>query len=82
MRPDIAPGFVGDVIGYLLLFPPTRALFRIPLMRRFRDGRHGAFFASMGSAANGRFVGTFRVGDVYDATGRDAPPHDRPSLDP
>ena len=95
----LAPGFVGDVIGYVLLFPPTRArvrippirpvragrpraLFRIPLMRRFRDGRHGAFFASMGSAANGRFVGTFRVGDVYDATGRDAPPHDRPSLDP
>jgi UPF0716 protein FxsA len=32
----LTPGFVTDVFGILLLFPPTRALARIPLKRRFR----------------------------------------------
>ena len=29
----LAPGFITDVIGLLLLLPPTRALFRAPLTR-------------------------------------------------
>ncbi len=32
----LTPGFVTDVLGLLVLFPPTRALFRAVLRRRFR----------------------------------------------
>ena len=79
----LAPGFVGDVIGYLLLLPPTRALFRIPLQKRFESGKHGRLFTMAGAGGPGaRFVGTFRAGDVFDATGHEAPPSDRPRLDP
>lgn len=77
----LAPGFVGDVIAYLLLLPPTRALFRAPLVKRFARGGGGVGrFASAfaGSSGGGRFVGTFHVragGDVIDVSGRDdAPP--------
>jgi UPF0716 protein FxsA len=31
----ITPGFITDVIGLLLLFPPTRVLFRRLMVRRF-----------------------------------------------
>ena len=31
----LTPGFVTDAIGLLVLFPPTRALFRMYLRRRF-----------------------------------------------
>ena len=67
----LAPGFIGDVIAYLLLLPPTRALVRAPLMKRFENGTAG-FFATMGSAAGGRFVGTFRAGSAFDTTGHDS----------
>ena len=33
----ITPGFVTDIIGVLLLLPPTRAVFRGLLARRFRS---------------------------------------------
>ncbi|CAN5438642.1 hypothetical protein BH10ACT1_BH10ACT1_39280 [soil metagenome] len=79
----LAPGFIGDVIGYLLLIPPTRALFRIPLQKRFESGKHGRLFTMAGGTGpGGRFVGTFRAGTVYDATGQEAAPHDRQQLDP
>lgn len=79
----LAPGFIGDVIAYLLLLPPTRALVRAPLMKRFAEGNAG-MFTTMGTAAGGRFVGTFRAGTVVDATGAEHDPtgHDRPHLDP
>ena len=80
----LAPGFIGDVVGYLLLLPPTRALIRGPIMKRFANGQAG-MFTSMGSMAGGRFVGTFRAGSVFDTTGDDAAPADppeRPRLDP
>lgn len=72
----LAPGFVGDVIGFLLLAPPTRAVVRAPLMKRFREGR-GTIFAGR-TTSGGRFVGTFRVdgSGVYDVTGHDAARHD------
>jgi UPF0716 protein FxsA len=31
----ITPGFITDVLGLLLLFPPTRAMFRRLIVRRF-----------------------------------------------
>ncbi len=73
----LAPGFIGDVIGYLLLLPPSRALIRAPIAARFERGVHGRFFTAMGSSAGGRFVGTFRAGSVFDAAGQDATPPDR-----
>jgi UPF0716 protein FxsA len=82
----IAPGFLTDAVGYLLLLPPTRAPVRAVLLKRFQSGRHGALF-TMG-APGGRFMGTFRAGgSVFDATGRDAsgggrgPDDQRPELD-
>lgn len=58
----LAPGFIGDVIGFLLLIPPTRALVRIPLIKRFESGRHGRLFTVAGSGPGTRFVGSFRAG--------------------
>jgi UPF0716 protein FxsA len=67
----LAPGFIGDIIGFLLLLPPTRALVRAPLMKRFAaGGAAGQFFASAGGGA--RFVGSFRA-DTFDVTGHEAP---------
>ena len=69
----VAPGFIGDVIGYLLLLPPTRAPIRALVMKRFASGETGRFFAATSSGPGGaRFVGTFRAsggGDVFDTTG-------------
>lgn len=70
----LAPGFIGDVVGYLLLLPPTRAPVRSLLLRRFRQGRHGRLLAAFGEGGGGRFVGTFKAGPTFDATGREAPP--------
>jgi UPF0716 protein FxsA len=80
----LAPGFIGDVIGYLLLLPPTRALVRAPLMKRFSAGNPGRIMGSFASG-RGRFVGSFRVddeGEVVDVAGRDAAGPDRPGLRP
>jgi UPF0716 protein FxsA len=33
----LTPGFITDILGLLLLLPPTRALFRALLVRRFMD---------------------------------------------
>lgn len=73
----LAPGFVSDVVGFLLLIPPTRAVVRAPILKRFQQGRVGVF---AGNTRGGRFVGTFRVSgsDVYDVSGRDT---DRPGDD-
>jgi UPF0716 protein FxsA len=34
----ITPGFITDILGFLLLIPPTRSLFRRSLQRRFERG--------------------------------------------
>lgn len=43
----LTPGFLSDVVGVLLLFPPTRAIFRRVLMRKMKPGsafvRFGGF---------------------------------------
>lgn len=66
----LAPGFIGDVIGYLLLLPPTRAPLRALLLKRFAAGGQGGFFAASGAGT--RFVGTFRAGGAVDVTGHEA----------
>ena len=78
----IAPGFITDVMGFLLLFPPTRAPVRALILRRWRRGAPGRLITMAGGT---RFVGTFRVGSAapFDTTGHDQtrsnPPH--PELD-
>ncbi|MBV9951863.1 MAG: FxsA family protein [Acidimicrobiia bacterium] len=63
----IAPGFITDALGYLLLIPPTRAVFRGLLMRRFRSR------IELGRSVGPRLrMFTFGGrGDVYDTTGRE-----------
>lgn len=83
----LAPGFVTDVFAYLLLIPPTRAIVRAPIMKRFEARRAGRFVGAFSGAAGTRFVGTFRVpdrgqGGVVDVTGHDTDPHPRPPLEP
>jgi UPF0716 protein FxsA len=39
----LVPGFISDAIGILMLFPPTRAIFRGFLKRRFRILTFGGF---------------------------------------
>jgi len=52
----LTPGFLTDVFGILMLFPPTRAIFRSYLLRRAKRG--GAFVVrGFGRSASTRFGG-------------------------
>jgi UPF0716 protein FxsA len=68
----LAPGFIGDVIGFLLILPPTRVPVRSLLIRRFKQGRMGSFVTF--SSGNARFVGTFRASGYQETTGREGDP--------
>ncbi len=79
----VTPGFLTDVVGVLLLLPPTRALFRAALVRRFQ-GRieqavvsgTSAGFASAGFGPfGGRTQRIFVDADIVDTTGRDTGPY-------
>src|SRR6478752_1807312 len=70
----LAPGFIGDVLGFLLIIPVTRLPFRALLRKRFESGKYSSFFAaSTGGPGAARFVGTFRAGGgsggFFDTTG-------------
>lgn len=69
----LTPGFLTDATGLLLLFPPTRALVRRPLRRRFASGP-----IIVGTRFSGGF-GPSPGGDVMDADSWEDPP-DRPTL--
>jgi UPF0716 protein FxsA len=56
----IAPGFVTDALGLVLLFPPTRVVARGILKRRF----HGRVTYLGGPTGNGRLDGPDDVIDV------------------
>jgi UPF0716 protein FxsA len=56
----LTPGFITDIVGFALLFPPTRAIARTALLRRFT--------ARMGQGLT--FMGGGRRGVVYDTTVR------------
>jgi len=68
----LTPGFMTDAFGIFLMLPPTRAVVRIALMRRF-----GARVASGGgSYGRGGFVswsGPTHVGDVWVSNDDDQP---------
>jgi UPF0716 protein FxsA len=71
----LAPGFITDIFGLILLVPPTRAIVR-GLLRRFTIGR----FVVVGMAGSGQF-GSGRKGDDpgpsrdydFDATAEEVP---------
>ncbi len=80
----LTPGFLTDVTGLVLLFPPTRAVVRRPLHRRFRTGpiiidqRFAGGFGGPGTGA-----GRSRPGNVMDADSWEDPPsRDDPSGGP
>src|SRR5436305_5124936 len=62
----IVPGFLTDVVGALLLAPPTRALIRGQIIRHYAS-RLVAHLARAGAGRPGREAGT---GEVYDVDGR------------
>jgi len=69
----IAPGFITDFIGFLLLLPPTRAIARVLVMRHFK-GRLGRGYSFLGAAGTGAGFSGFVFGgraDVFDTTGHE-----------
>jgi UPF0716 protein FxsA len=59
----LTPGFIGDVVGILLLLPPTRAVVR-PLLARLLRGRL-RIATTVSAGPTGRWVG-----DVVDTDSR------------
>ena len=74
----LTPGFISDILGLLLLLPPTRALVRAVLVRRFAE----RMVASMSGPRVGGGPGS-RPRQAYDVEGTavDRPPDglDRPA---
>lgn len=80
----LTPGFLTDVVGLALLFPPTRAVARAALLRRFtaRMGRGFAFVPGEGFGAGfGGPLGGRGRGRVVDTTAAEADPR-RPDASP
>lgn len=79
----LTPGFITDIVGFALLFPPTRAIARAALLRRF-TARMGQGFTFVSGPMFGGGVGArSRRGDVFDTTVRDTPPaHRTPDATP
>lgn len=73
----LAPGFITDVVGLVLLLPPTRALLRGTVKRRFVSGP----IVVTRTGVAGGFGTPRRGGDVWDARSWEEPPGgDRPEL--
>jgi UPF0716 protein FxsA len=74
----MVPGFISDIFGLLLLFPPTRMLLRMGLVRNFEHrlvARAGRFAG--GRSGPGR-PGSAAPGDVDGTASEVEPPHLRP----
>ncbi len=63
----LTPGFLTDIVGFALLFPPTRALARAALLKRF-TARMGTGFAFVPGPRG------FRRGPVVDTTAAERTP--------
>jgi UPF0716 protein FxsA len=77
----LTPGFLSDALGLMLLLPPTRAIIRGVLVRRYS----GRLVASATSGAEARMGRVFAFGtagrrrtrlddDIVDSTASDVPP--------
>lgn len=73
----LTPGFLTDVVGFLLLIPPTRAVVRALVIRRFRD-RLGVGVAFLGGpgGAGGDEGGSTRRRRWVDSTVVDTTAHE------
>jgi len=79
----LTPGFISDFLGLILLLPPTRAIVRTVLVRRFA----GRILTSAASGAQSRMgrMFTFETGrrppacddDIVDGTASEVPPRRR-----
>jgi UPF0716 protein FxsA len=74
----LTPGFLSDILGVLLLLPPTRAVFRRLLARRFLQ----RMTVSLSGGPAGRFRGPFQPPGSYDVDGTatDVDPKPSPRL--
>jgi UPF0716 protein FxsA len=74
----LAPGFLTDIVGLLLLIPPTRAIAR-SLLRRFTVGRFAVVGVPGGSFGSGAGPVPPRPSRSYDfdATAEEVPTDDR-----
>lgn len=66
----LTPGFLTDIVGFGLLFPPTRALARVALLKRFtaRMGQGFTFVSGPGPGFGGGLGGRRGPGPVVDTT--------------
>jgi UPF0716 protein FxsA len=76
----ITPGFITDILGFLLLIPPTRSLFRRMLQRQL--GQRGATIAGQAASARFRTRPQPRNGDYVDSTATEHEPPPPPELPP
>jgi UPF0716 protein FxsA len=71
----VLPGFVSDVLGLLLLFPPTRVLVRRRMLRS--AAKRSPFpTGGIGGAATGRQAGGYAEGEVIEGEVVDGPVFD------
>lgn len=65
----LTPGFLSDIFGLLMLFPPTRVIFRGFLMRR--AGKKGRFATQIFHKPNNGHMGSrdFIDGDITEIQG-------------
>lgn len=62
----LTPGFVTDIVGVLLLLPPTRAVLRSALVRRYRNRLLAG--ATVGGPTGFVYTRVYDVQDVGDIT--------------
>lgn len=79
----LTPGFLTDIVGILILFPPTRAIFRAIVVKRFMK-RTG--LADLGGGVLGGSSARWRGGYMdttlfEESTRSDPKPPQRPELD-
>jgi UPF0716 protein FxsA len=79
----IAPGFISDCLALLLLFPPTRALVRGPVLRIAARRGRVAVMSRVGASSPGWTArwgsGTAAGGDVWDVESWEEPPRPGPA---
>jgi UPF0716 protein FxsA len=63
----IVPGFISDILGFLLIFPVTRWLFRWWVLLAIRSNFRSRAERKPGSGAGGQAPGRRDRGDVQDA---------------
>jgi UPF0716 protein FxsA len=70
----IAPGFISDCLALLLLIPPTRALFRAPLLAWVARRGRVAVMSSWGDGASSTRYRRTSTTEVWDAESWEEPP--------